>query len=225
MSAADDQISGSGRRIEVLQALKGAREPQSVTDLAEQLGVHTNTVRFHLTRLLAAGQVERVVSTSRAPGRPPQLFSPKPGMNSAGPRAYRMLSEALVADLADAPDPRTKALQIGRSWGRQQAQARTEFSDERAAKPKRSVDRLVSVLDEIGFDPDVDDTHDLAPIRLRHCPFLELTHTQSEVVCSMHLGLMQGALQVWGGSVQVDRLDPFVEPDLCLAHLSTKGAS
>ncbi|MGB5936307.1 MAG: helix-turn-helix domain-containing protein [Ornithinimicrobium sp.] len=225
MSAVDDHSSGAGRRGEVLQALKAAPEPQSIIDLAEQLGVHANTVRFHLTRLLAAGQVERVDSIPRAPGRPPQLFGPMPGMDPAGPRSYRMLAEVLVAALADGPDPRAKALQIGRTWGRQQAQTRHDSRDASAADAESPVDALVSLLDEIGFAPEVDDTDDVAPIRLRHCPFLELTYTQSKVVCSMHLGLMQGALQVWGGPVQVGGLDAFVEPDLCLAHLSTTGAS
>jgi hypothetical protein len=35
----------------------------------------------------------------------------------------------------------------------------------------------------------------------------------------MHLGLMQGAMTAMDATVSVDRLDPFVEPDLCLAHV------
>ncbi|CKR87204.1 putative transcriptional regulatory protein [Mycobacterium tuberculosis] len=31
---------------------------------------------------------------------------------------------------------------------------------------------------------------------------------------------MRGALQTWGAPVTVDRLDAFVEPDLCLAHFT-----
>jgi len=55
---------------------------------------------------------------------------------------------------------------------------------------------------------------------LRHCPFLELAETSAQVVCPVHLGLMQGAMDAWGAPVDVDRLDAFVEPDLCLAHLT-----
>ena len=59
-------------------------------------------------------------------------------------------------------------------------------------------------------------------IGLRHCPFLELAETRSEIVCPVHLGLMQGAMEAWHSPVAVDRLEPFVEPDLCLAHLSSQ---
>jgi hypothetical protein len=35
---------------------------------------------------------------------------------------------------------------------------------------------------------------------------------------------MQGALATWAAPVSVDRLDAFVEPDLCLAHIAPVGA-
>lgn len=57
-------------------------------------------------------------------------------------------------------------------------------------------------------------------IRLRHCPFQNLAEQHGEVICSVHLGLMQGALSAMRAPVSVDRLDPFVEPDLCVAHLA-----
>lgn len=209
----------------MLQAVKTSSTPQSISDLAQQLGVHPNTVRFHLTRLLADGQVKRVVSTSGATGRPAQLFGPTPGMDPSGPRSYQTLAEVLAAGLADGPDPSASALQAGRSWGRKQAQNHTAQDDQVAADPVEPMSQLVSLLDEIGFAPEPDDTGDQAAIKLRHCPFLELTRTHGAIVCRTHLGLMQGALQAWDATLEVDSLEPFVEPDLCLAHLSRKGAS
>ena len=46
----------------------------SIAELAEDLGVHPNTVRFHVESLLEQGQVRRVTPRHRAPGRPPLLF-------------------------------------------------------------------------------------------------------------------------------------------------------
>jgi predicted ArsR family transcriptional regulator len=54
---------------------------------------------------------------------------------------------------------------------------------------------------------------------------LELAETRKAVICPIHLGLMQGALETWGAPVTVDRLDAFAEPDLCLAHLSRQGVA
>jgi predicted ArsR family transcriptional regulator len=56
-------------------------------------------------------------------------------------------------------------------------------------------------------------------IRLRHCPFLELAEGYDQVVCAIHLGLMQGALTALGAAVTATRLEPFAEPGACLAHL------
>jgi hypothetical protein len=36
---------------------------------------------------------------------------------------------------------------------------------------------------------------------------------------------MQGALKTWKAPVAVERRDAFVEPDLCLAHLTLDGVS
>jgi hypothetical protein len=41
----------------------------------------------------------------------------------------------------------------------------------------------------------------------------------------VHLGLMRGAMETRGAPVAVDRLEPFVEPDPCLAHLSPQAAA
>lgn len=49
-----------GRRRAVLRALCASRVPMSIAAIAGKLGVHPNTVRFHLDNLVADGQVERV---------------------------------------------------------------------------------------------------------------------------------------------------------------------
>ncbi|MGB3829430.1 MAG: hypothetical protein WA962_11720 [Ornithinimicrobium sp.] len=225
MRPADNSSPRDDRRAAVLDVLKAASRPLSIKDLAEQVDAHPNTVRFHLMSLRADWRVEQVNSTPRAAGRPPQLFRSVPGMDPSGPRGYQELAEVLVAELADRPDPTARALEAGRSWGRQQATDRLPSADETSGAADEPVTTLVSLLDDLGFAPQVHDAGDRATISLRHCPFLELTDTRSAIICSIHLGLMQGALHAWGADVDVDRLDPFVEPDRCLAHLSTKGAS
>ena len=85
-----------------------------------------------------------------------------------------------------------------------------------------SIEHLVGLLDELGFAPERRGDEEIG---LRHCPFLELAESQKAVVCPIHLGLMQGALETWEASVTVDRLDAFVEPDLCLAQLTRQVAA
>ena len=58
-----------------------------------------------------------------------------------------------------------------------------------------------------------------AVIRLRHCPFLELAEAYGQLVCRIHLGLMQGALAELRAPVTAAQLEPFAEPDACVIRL------
>lgn len=213
-----------GRRRQVLMLLRDAGDPMSIAEVAERLGIHVNTARFHLESLIGNGQVERSTADSGNPGRPPQLFRAARGMDPIGPRHFRLLAEVLAASLATDPDASGRVLQAGRLWGRHQASAVADATprDETSA-PIEPVERLMQLLDEMGFAPTRSPGR--PQIGLRQCPFLELAVSRPDVVCPVHLGLMQGAMTSWGSPVTVDRLEPFAEPDLCLAHLSPVRAS
>lgn len=205
----------TGRRAEVLRLLKDAAEPLPVTAIAAQLGVHPNTVRFHLESLVRLGQVEQVASPRRTPGRPPQLFRLVPRMDPTGPRSYRVLAEVLAEALGAESDGTTRATETGRAWGHRAGALQPENPDD--------VDRLVGLLEEFGFEPDRVDA-DAPTIGLRNCPFLEVAEQRQDVVCSIHLGLMRGALEEWGSPARVRRLTPFAQPNLCVAELAAPAA-
>lgn len=200
-----------GRREDVLQSLRSRPEPQTIASLAAELQLHPNTVRFHLDSLVAAGRVRQADHEPRRRGRPALLYEAVRGMDPGGPRGYRTLAEILTVGLAALPDPESLAQDAGRTWGRQQAIAMTRGT---------ALDRLVGLLDDMGFAPERRETDGAAQIGLRHCPFLEVAESHTQVVCPIHLGLMQGAMEAWDGARTVTSLERFVEPDLCVAHLS-----
>ena len=209
----------AGRRREVLRVLRASRTSLSIVAIADELGVHPNTVRFHLDSLVSDGQVEQVEPGRRGPGRPPLMFEAVRQMDRGGMRHYRLLAEILTIGLAAEKDSSARALAAGRAWGeRLESPAADTSVDE-------SIDHLVGMLDELGFAPERRESDGKQQVGLRHCPFLELAETRSSVVCPIHLGLMQGVLETWAAPVTVERLDPFVEPDLCLAHLTLVGAT
>jgi len=213
------------RRREVLRVLKEASGPLSINDIVERLDVHPNTVRFHLQALVESAQVERVEADRHGPGRPPLLFRPVRGMDRAGPRQYRLLAELLMAELATDPERTARAVEAGRAWGRRQGSPPVGGNSAETFGPQGPVTRLMGLLDDVGFAPVQRQDGEQMHIGLRHCPFLELAEARSEIVCSLHLGLMQGAMEAWWPTLTVDRLEPFAEPDLCLAHLTPVGAS
>lgn len=202
----------------VLAALQTAGRPLAVEEVAEKVGLHPNTARFHLDGLLAQGLVTRSREDRAVPGRPRALYTSTPGSARTGRRSYRMLAEILTGYLASrSRRPSAEAREAGRAWGRMLGPRRRESR----VAPGTAVRGLVTVLDEIGFAPEPVGSGTDRRILLHHCPFREAAEQQQEIVCAIHLGLMQGVLEEMGAPVAATGLDPFVEPDLCIAHLRT----
>ena len=209
-------------RLRILQVLRQATEGLGVQELAEQVGLHANTVRFHLERLVTDGVVARHVEKRTEPGRPRLAFTavPRPGTHG-DQRSYRLLAEILASFVAGVvPNAAAAATEAGRTWGHYLAERPAPY---RRTSEEESVAELLRILDGIGFVPELGPTEDRREIWLRHCPFLEVAQEHREVVCSVHLGLMQGALAEMRAPITADRMDPFVEPSLCVAGLAKNG--
>ncbi len=97
---------------------------------------------------------------------------------------------------------------------------------------------LLRMLIEVGFDPMV--AHQPAPgaaagcmssdaeastvLLHRHCPFLEVARTHPDVVCSLHLGLIQGALDSLDAPISAGPLIPFARPEGCELTIRRAGS-
>lgn len=208
----------SPRRREVLDVLRTAAAPLDVAEVAERIGVHPNTVRFHLEALTGEGLVERQVLEPSGRGRPRTVYAPKPGMDRGGTRSYRLLAQMLLSRVAaTGSDGPSMAMEAGRAWGRSLVEPPPPS---RRPTPEESAGRLVELLDGLGFAPDPEGGTVPSRIRLRHCPFLELAEEYGQLVCPLHLALMQGALAELRAPLTATGLEPFAEPDACLAHLA-----
>ncbi|WP_214364546.1 helix-turn-helix transcriptional regulator [Pseudonocardia sp. H11422] len=210
----------SERRERVLDAIQQAAEPVGVAEIADHLGVHPNTARFHLEALVGDGIVERVPDTPSGPGRPRVGYRARPGLARGGARRYRVLAEILLSHLSvTSDDPAAAATAAGRTWGAHLVPRPAPFHE---ITREEAVDRLTEMLDDLDFAPEpVADKHGPPDrVRLRHCPFLELAEPHRDLVCPLHLGLMQGALTELRAPVMVTALEPFAETTACLAHLT-----
>lgn len=220
--APDGSRTGASR-LRILQVLRQAPEGLGVQDLTEQVGLHANTVRFHLDRLVADGVVARRVEQRTEPGRPRLAFTAvtRPGTHG-DKRSYRLLAEILSSFVVHAvPNAAAAATEAGRTWGHYLTERPAPY---RRTSEDESLTELLRILDDIGFVPELSSSEGRREIWLRHCPFLEVAKEHREVVCSVHLGLMQGALAEMRAPITADRLDPLVEPSLCVAGLAKNGA-
>ncbi|MCV7238470.1 helix-turn-helix transcriptional regulator [Mycolicibacterium celeriflavum] len=208
------------RHDDVLAALRDAGTPLSVVDVAQRLSIHPNTARFHLEALVKRGRAETIKPSRTKPGRPPRMFRAATGMDPDGPRDYRMLATVLADAFARQRDPQGRAVAAGRTWAKEKAIAHDAYD---APKADQALDRLTGLLAELGFAPERrSGDGDFGEIGLRNCPFLELADSRRDVICPVHLGLMQGALEAWDAPLTVDALIPFAEPGLCVADLAPK---
>jgi predicted ArsR family transcriptional regulator len=207
-------------RARVLELLQHSARPVGSGEVASKTGLHPNTARFHLDGLVSAGLAERTMERREVPGRPRALYTSRPDHLATGPRSYRLLAEILTSYLASqSRRPGAEAQSAGEAWGHALAQQAPHPASTGDAQATRI---LTDTLEEIGFAPQATGRGSSRQILLRHCPFREAAVEHREVVCGVHLGLMRGLLTELGSSLQAERLDPFVEPTLCVASLTKR---
>ncbi|MGV8978509.1 MAG: helix-turn-helix transcriptional regulator [Cellulomonas sp.] len=202
------------RRQAVLQHLQQATGPLGVDEVASLTTLHPNTARFHLDALTADGLVTRAVEARTTPGRPRVLYEAR--ADAPDQRSYALLAEMLAEWAAATDDGHETALAAGRAWGRR-------FVDGAPPAEPLDADRAVDVLRkvflDIGFQPETSTDGPTTSLTLRHCPFREVAVRHPEVVCGMHLGIMEGVLDGLGGAVVPVSLERLVRPGQCLARV------
>lgn len=190
-------------------------------ELADRVGLHVNTVRVHLNALAEAGLVDSEAVPSPGRGRPRLVYRATGAAAEEGGRRYRLLAEILTALVARSGSEATAQLEeIGEAWGHYLVDSSPPFAEVSDAE---AVERLVGLLTETGFQPELEAGRRGRRILMRPCPFLELARRHQEVVCSIHLGLIRGALAEFGATTSATKLEPFVRPDLCVAHLAARA--
>lgn len=227
------------------RVLELVREHDSAVDAAElaaQIGLHVTTVRFHLDALCDEGFVERTRITRAEVGRP------RTGYLAVRERlGYRSLAEILALELGDTADKRRRRAEAaGRRWAKRLAagSAREQVAGQDVSDSTRPSETLedratmvASVFARMGFGPELTPAATSTAgaqqtIRLHACPVRDLARAHPEVGCALHRGLLEGLLTnaaaAQGHStgrrpvIQAE-LEPFVEPELCVARVIARG--
>jgi predicted ArsR family transcriptional regulator len=210
-------------RARVLDLLRAASGPLGVQEIAGQAGLHPNTARFHLDALVHSGLVSREQQQRESLGRPSMVYSATGERGPAGERRYRLLAEMLTSVIAEAmPQPGEAAAEAGREWGRYLTGQLPPYERLDAGE---AVERLRAILENVGFGPELTAEGSGYRLLLRQCPFREVAERHQDVVCALHLGLMQGALAQMRTPVSAGRLQPFAHTSGCIAELAVDQTS
>lgn len=224
---------GSPVRYRVFRLVAGAGRPVSVVELAEATGLTPNAVRAHLAKLVEANLVLERIERRTTRGRPRTLYIEAPGQSDrwAETPPYQDLALLLAEVVARGETPR----EVGRRAGRRLADRPAIVTGNDASN---GFNELVAQLAAQGFAPRVASGGDpaaleqaligrptspagraprragadgpVSTIALSHCPYAEAARFNPEVVCELHLGLLEGMAETLAdaeGASDTDRLE------------------
>lgn len=201
----------------------------TAAELGDVLGLHSTTVRFHLDQLVRAGMVATQFVPTGGAGRPAKRYAVVDGELAAGSDVegpYQVLATLLAEAMATMGAEQLTPEEAGVAWVRRRL-ARDDGDDEEITRaPARTtgewlgkVGDVVDLLGEWGYQPDLalEGSHGDVTLTLHDCPFISLARTHPSVVCGVHRGLLQGAVEAAGESQAQVTLRPFVAENTCHA--------
>ncbi|MCC2031143.1 helix-turn-helix transcriptional regulator [Microbacterium allomyrinae] len=188
-------------RVEIMHLIQG-RPQRAISELVDATGLHPNTVREHVQRLIDAGYVIAETERRTTRGRPRVLYTAATGV-----------------DAASSPVAQRKAQDAARRGDLMRRVYADDVADtDLGADAVHQLDALVDDLGGAGFDPVIDEdslTVDLTPCP--HAPAAERRGT----LCNVHIGLMEGVLAQAGGPLHVEGIAPSCDPTHCVVQLTT----
>lgn len=197
-------------RMNLLYQLQ-SRGTMTVNDLAEAAGLHHNTAREHLDRLINEGFVTCAPEPRDSKGRPKMLYSAADGV-STELGSIRSRKIAAAQERADQLRRILPLLPAGQG-----------FAGCSGAAAQRQLDALDDHLDQAGFDASI--AANRAQLNLRDCPYSEMVKDHPEV-CGVHYRLIQGVLEQADGPLRAVGLNLIDAPHLCVIDVAAvSGAS
>jgi predicted ArsR family transcriptional regulator len=208
------QALADERRARIVDELRGASGGLDVRQLGERVGLHPNTVRWHLGLLADAGLVASEPAERVSPGRPRILYRLTAQAVPATQRTeeYRLLASILTGTLAERDGAAADAERNGRAWGRYLARRPLPPAP---TSGERAVAQVSDLLAGQGFEPAVEEGR----ICMHRCPFHDLAETNPEIICAVHRGMIDGTLEELGSDLRVAKLDVFPRPEVCIVEL------
>ncbi len=205
LSSLDDPLRR--RLYEVVTSHPG---PVSRDEAASEAGIGRALAVYHLdklveSRLLTASYQRPPGRRGPGAGRPAKVYarSDREFAVTVPPREYELAARLLVQAVEADPSDRSRAVlaEAARRLGTELGSAFERDAGERDVK---------GVLTQQGYEPcgGADGV-----IRLRNCPFHQLTEQHREVVCGMNLALVEGLVDGLGAGGLRPVLDP--QPGHC----------
>lgn len=183
-----DHFTLSPKQKIVLDILRDFPDGARASDIAELLGIHTNTARGHLDELAESGAVETITAAASGRGRPSLLFRSRIPSTDDLNAQHIALIEELTHDMSY-----EEGLQLGRTWAERLGLAGNTDEED-----------IIPLLHRLGFAPEQNGE----TLRLTSCPFVHDGRMPGIAICAIHEGFIRSSLRLTaeGDSIEVTPL-------------------
>ena len=196
-AVADGPIS-SYSRVRILHLVQ-QRPERTIGELSEATGLHANTVREHLQRLIEGGYVIQTTEHRTTRGRPRTLYSAATGT----PDASSPIAREKVAEAARRGDVMRRIL--------------AEPDSALGREATYQLDALVEHLEESGFEPIVDESR--MTVELTPCPHAASSPERPPMLGRGALGPLRGVLTQARRPSAAESVQAARRPEECTVQL------
>jgi predicted ArsR family transcriptional regulator len=211
-------------RLRLYRYVARSTDPVGREEAAAAVDVAVHTAKFHLDRMVADGLLEveyRRLSGRSGPGagRPAKLYrrAARDFSVSVPARHYDLLSDVL-ADAAQASvEQRLPVDEVAPEVARRHGELHGIDWVERTTRDA-PLDRLSEALDDVGYEPRVDDGR----LVLENCPFDRVAREHTALVCGLNLDFVRGVADGLGCADISATLDP--SPGRCCVSACERPA-
>jgi predicted ArsR family transcriptional regulator len=183
-----DQLIGE-TQLRLLGILRRSR--QTITGLADALGLTDNAVRMHVGALLRDGIIEQVGSQRDTGGKPARLYGLTRDGEELFPKAYALVLGKVIEELVRT-EGRARAIEVLRAVGAQAAAGAP-----RDGNAKQRLQAAAQVFRSLGAEAEVEETANGWRLQGYGCPLSGVTSEHPEL-CELGKALVE---EVVGGSV------------------------
>ncbi|MEO7986939.1 MAG: helix-turn-helix domain-containing protein [Gemmatimonadales bacterium] len=176
-----DNLTGE-TRAKLLRLVR--RSSQTITALADALGLTDNAVRTHIAALERDGIIEQVGSQRDTGGKPARLYALTGDGEELFPKAYALVLGSLVEEIAVA-EGHERAMELLSAVGRRVASGVPD-----SANVDARVGAAAAVLRSLGGDVDIEKTDSGWRLRGYACPLSSVTAKHPEV-CALARTLVE----------------------------------
>jgi predicted ArsR family transcriptional regulator len=209
-------------RFKILTLLQKTRKTYDANELAKEVGLHPNVVRYHLDHLERIGVVKSFIKRERKIGKPGKLymFSGKRVKVEFPQRQFMLLSD-LLCELCTRLLPRDelkqRALDLGREIGRKWMKQEEYRKNIKRWTIDECADSVINILSGLGLDPELLYVEKKGfSWQARNCIFYEESRKHPDFVCSFHIGILEGLAEQALGRVKLELPERFaIGDDVC----------